>query len=286
MRAQRYPELEIIAVDNASTDGSAAMVREEYPDVRLVALSRNIAAAARNEGVAAARGEIVFTLDNDVRFTTPDDVARGVEVFRRHPRAAVVSFMIVGPSGELSRRDWCHPRDAGRWAEQEFVTDYVLEGASACRRGAFLAVGGYWPPLFIGHEGWDLALRLMNAGHVLLYSPAVRVRHLVESSARPSARIYYTFTRNAIWVALRNHPPGAAVASVARDLALMGFSSLRARELAAFARGILDGARGAPAALATRQPLSAEARTRLRAVRAHRPPLLHRVARHVRERLI
>ena len=77
-RAQRYAPLEVLAVDNASTDGSQEMVRDEFPDVHLVALPENIAAAARNEGVRAAKGEIVFTLDNDVLFTTPDDVARGV----------------------------------------------------------------------------------------------------------------------------------------------------------------------------------------------------------------
>src|SRR5207302_391275 len=141
-RAQRYAPLEVLAVDNASTDGSQAMVRDEFPDVHLVALPENIAAAARNAGVRAAKGEIVFTLDNDVLFTTPDDVARGVAVFERHPRAAIVNFTISGPDGVLSRRDWCHPRDPDRWADTEFSTDYVLEGASACRREAFLAAGG------------------------------------------------------------------------------------------------------------------------------------------------
>ena len=139
-RGQRYAPLEILAVDNASTDGSQEMVRDEFPDVHLVALPANIAAAARNEGVRAAKGEIVFTLDNDVLFTTPEDVARGVAAFERHPRAAVVNFTILGPDGVLSRRDWCHPRDPDRWAETEFVTDYVLEGASACRREAFLTL--------------------------------------------------------------------------------------------------------------------------------------------------
>lgn len=286
-RAQRVPGgLEILAVDNASTDGSAEMVREEFPDVRLVALPANVGAAARNAGVAAAKGDVVVTVDNDVLFTTPDDVARGLEVFARHPRAAVVNFMIVGPDGAISRRDWCHPRDVDAWGEREFLTDYVLEGASACRREAFLASGGYWPPLFIGHEGWDLALRLLDAGHTLVYAPSVRVLHLVERSARPGSRIYYTFTRNALWVALRNHRAGPAAVAIARDLALMGFAAARARQLGAFGRALRDGIRGAPAALATRRPLAPATYRRLRRIRARRPSLLARVRRHVRERLI
>lgn len=285
-RDQRAPVLDVIAVDNASTDGSAEMVRDEFPDVRLVRLPDNVGASARNAGVAAAKGDVVFTLDNDVLFGTPDDVGRALEVFERHPRAAVVDFMIVDAERRLSRRDWCHPRDADRWAEHEFVTDYVLEGASACRREAFLAAGGYWPPLFIGHEGWDLAFRLINAGHDLVYTPAVRVRHMVDPTVRPSSRIYYTFTRNAIWVALRNHRRGRAVRSIVQDLALMGFAALRAGELGAYRRAIVDAARGARGALDTRAPLSPEAYARLATIRALKPPLLARVARHVRERLI
>lgn len=285
-RSQRFPLMEIIAVDNASTDGSAEMVRREFPDVRLVALPENIGAAARNAGVAAAKGEIVFTLDNDVLFTTADDVERGVAAFERHPRAAVVNFMIVGPDGRLSHRDWCHPRDPDRWADAEFPTCYVLEGASACRREPFLAAGGYWPPFFIGHEGLDLAFRLLNADWELIYTPYVRVRHLVEPSVRPSSRIYYTFTRNAVWVALRNLRPPAAVAAIAQDLALMAFCAARAGHWRTFLHGVRDAVRGAPAALATRRPLSRAAADRLSAVRALRPGPLARALRHARQRLI
>jgi GT2 family glycosyltransferase len=284
-RAQDYP-VEILAVDNASTDGSAEMVLDEFPDVRLVRLPENIAAAARNAGVAAAKGDIVVTIDNDVLFGTPHDVTTALRVFERHPRAAVVNFMIVGPDGRLCRRDWCHPRDADAWGETEFPTDYVLEGASACRRQAFLDAGGYWPPFFIGHEGWDLGFRMLDAGHELVYTPEVRVHHLVDDSVRPSSRIYYTFVRNAVWVALRNLPVPAATGSIARDLALMGFASARAGQFAAYRRGLLDAVRGAPAALATRRPLAHDTRARLARIRSLKPGLIARARRHLREQLI
>jgi GT2 family glycosyltransferase len=285
-RDQRHAVLDVIAVDNASTDGSAEMVRDEFPDVRLVRMAENVGVAARNAGVAAAKGDVVFTLDNDVLFSTPDDVSRALAAFERYPRAAVVDFMIVDATGRLSRRDWCHPRDPDRWAEHEFATDYVLEGASACRRQAFLDAGGYWPPFFIGHEGWDLALRLIGAGHDLVYMPDVRVRHMVDPTVRPSSRIYYMYTRNALWVALRNHSGARALRSIAQDLALMGFAAARAGELGAYRRGIADAGRGARAALATRAPLSRAAYARLDAVRRLKPGVLARIRRHASERLI
>jgi GT2 family glycosyltransferase len=278
-RAHGGPAIEVLAVDNDSTDGSVEMVMREFPDVRLVRLPENLGAAGRNAGIAAAKGDIVITLDNDVLLASPD----AVDAFARHPRAAVVNFMILGPDDRLSRRDWCHPRDPDRWAGMEFLTDYVLEGASACRRDAFLGAGGYWPPLFIGHEGWDLAFRLLDGGWDLVYTPSVRVRHLVDPSVRPSSRIHYTYTRNAVWVALRNHRPGRALATVAQDLALMGFSAARARELRAYARGLGHAVAGLRAAFATRRPISRATSRRLRLIRAHKPSLLARIRRHLTE---
>ena len=113
--------------------------------------------------------------------------------------------------------------------------------------------------------------------------PSARFR---QATARPSSRIYYTFTRNAIWVALRSLRPRDAVGAVARDLALMGFAAARAGEMGAWTRGVVDAARGAPQALASRRAMSKATARRLRTVRALKPSLLARAVRHVRERLI
>jgi GT2 family glycosyltransferase len=283
---QSYPALEVLVVDNASTDGSGRMVAEEFPSVRLVRLPENVGCAARNAGVAAARGEIVVTIDNDVFLTDAFAVSRAVARFAAHPSVACVNFQVQDAEGRLSHRDWCHPRAAAAWSGQEFLTDYVLEGASAVRRSAFLAVGGYWPELFLGHEGLDLALRLLEAGHDLLYTPAVAVRHVVSAEARPKDRIYYTFLRNGVWIALRHHRPLDAATSIAKDAALVGFGALRGGGLRAYLRGWRDALRGAPAVWRRRRPLSPATRERLRLLRAEKPGLAYAVARHLRERLI
>lgn len=283
---QDYSDLEVLVVDNASADGSDRMVKEEFPGVRLIRLPENLGCAARNAGVAAAKGEIVVTLDNDVLLTTPGDVRNAVERVRAFPSVACVNFKILDASGGLSIRDWCHPRDWRRFANEEFPTDYVLEGASAFRREVFERMGGYWGPLFIGHEGLDLALRLLDAGYDLLYSPAIQVTHLVSAEARPAARIYYTFARNAIWVALRNHRPLAAASAILKDLALMAFSSIRAGHGREFLRGLKDGLAGLPRAVGSRRPLRRATYRRLREIRAFQPSTLEKVRRHWREQPI
>lgn len=283
---QDYPHLDVLVVDNASTDGSVAFVRQAFPQVRVLPLSQNIGCAARNQGIAAAYGEIVVAIDNDVLLTTPQDVQSVVTLFAAHPDVACIDFQIRDESGALCRRDWCHPRDWRQFADEEFLTAYVLEGASAIRRQAFEHVGGYWAPLFLGHEGHDLAYRLLGAGFNLLYTPRVHVTHLVSPTARPSSRIYYTFTRNAIWVSLRNHRPAAALQAIVKDMFLMAFSSVRAGHWPSYRQGVRDGLRGVPQALATRSPLTPAAYRRLRHIRRLEPSVLAKALRHWRERPI
>lgn len=62
---QDYKNIEVIVVDNASSDGSAEMVKKEFPDVHLIQMEKNIGIAGWNEGFKVAKGEYVLVLDDD-----------------------------------------------------------------------------------------------------------------------------------------------------------------------------------------------------------------------------
>lgn len=84
---QSYPYIQVVVVDDASTDGSRDVI-DEYDNVEKCLLSSNVGQnCALNEGFRLARGEIVIFLDSD-DFLTPDAVALHVERFRANPKAS------------------------------------------------------------------------------------------------------------------------------------------------------------------------------------------------------
>src|SRR3954467_7669703 len=85
--------VDVVVVDNASADGSAAMVREEFPAVRVIERPENIGAPAWNDGFAVARGDYVLILDDDC-YLPPDGLRRAVAAAEEHA-ADLVSFRVV-----------------------------------------------------------------------------------------------------------------------------------------------------------------------------------------------
>ena len=87
----------IIVVDNASTDGTACAVREQFPQVEVVPAGRNLGAAGRNLGVHRAASPYVALCDDDT-WWAPQALRQVADLFDAHPRLAIATGrVLVGP---------------------------------------------------------------------------------------------------------------------------------------------------------------------------------------------
>jgi GT2 family glycosyltransferase len=186
---------EVIAVDNGSTDGSVAHLRDAYPHVQVLELGANTGFAhAVNAGLHSAAGQLVALLNTDVELA-PDWVRRMARALHGDPGAAAVACKMVElaapdriyDAGDVLRRDGaCEQR--GRFGADDGSFDAPGEVFGACagaalyRRSAVLGVGGFDERYFAYLEDVDLALALRLAGWRCLYEPAV-ARHAGEGSS-------------------------------------------------------------------------------------------------------
>jgi GT2 family glycosyltransferase len=98
----RYP-MEVIVVDNASSDGSAESVARDYPQVRLIRNVTNLGfARANNIGISAATGKYLCLINSDVKML-PDCINRLVEYQEEHPDVGMVGPRVIGGDGKLQR---------------------------------------------------------------------------------------------------------------------------------------------------------------------------------------
>ncbi|HEV2616507.1 MAG TPA: glycosyltransferase family 2 protein [Candidatus Acidoferrales bacterium] len=279
---QTYSSREIIVVDNHSEDRAQEVVTEIDPSIRFIALSRNEGSCAgRNAGIREADGEILVFLDNDVSFMSPFDLENVIRVFNEHPEVHVLTFKSCqDETGELRLREWCHPKNWNAYADSEFETDFFIEGSSAFRREVFEKTGLYYEPLFIGHEGLDLVLRVLNMSFRVLYAPRIKVIHLAAKETRMADRTFYYYTRNYIWIAYRNYGVGSGLRFLVPKLAMMLYFALRTGMIRHFARGIRDGTSGLPALRPERNPISKSTLRYLAALSKGRPSLAMRFSKH------
>lgn len=238
-------------------------------DVRTVYLPENVGIPqGRNVGAAHAKGDFILFYDDDAALPTSDILARLARELSTVPRAAIAQPRGVDPQGRATPRRWV-PRlrvADGTGAAGDAVVFW--EAVCLMRRDAFDAAGG-WPGHFwYGHEGIDLAYRLLDAGWRIRYCPDIVIEH-PSTQAQRHAVFYRMNARNRVWVARRNLPhPLAEIYLV--NWALV--TALRTRDLEKLRVWLAGFREGWRTDAGPRRPISWPTVARL--ARAGRPPII------------
>lgn len=218
LAAQTYPNIETIIVDNASTDGSQAYIKANYPDVRLIELDTNTGfTGACNTGMDAANGDFLCLLNNDTE-VDPGWAAAVVAAFDREPRiGSVASKMLL-----FDKRDHIHTagdyftvdgqagnrgvweKDDGQYDQEEFVFG-ACGGSATYRREMIDQIGKLDDDFFFLLEDIDLAWRAQLAGWRCLYTPQAIVYHHLSATGGGVTASFYN-GRNLIFVLVKNLP--------------------------------------------------------------------------------
>jgi len=239
-------------LDNASEDGSAAAVRERYPDVRLIEQRHRAGFGANhNTVIRATTGRYVFVLNED---TTSDDwgFERMVAHLDANPRVAALGPRLVYPDGRVQSSAWRFPSPAtaalglltlGRagilqsGGGETRDVDWAMAAALLVRREALDEVGPFDERFFIYSEETDLCRRLRNAGWRTQFFPSVTVVHHESqfSAGIPERRINEMWRgRHRYW---RKHHSAigarAAALFTGAQYALRGLIRARDRDFAA-----------------------------------------------------
>jgi GT2 family glycosyltransferase len=185
-----YPNLEVLVVDNASSDGSAELVEKKYPFVQLLKSPKNIGfAAGNNLGIAQAKGEYILLLNPDTEIDACC-VEHLFEVMNADDKVAVCGAkiclldrrnMIQHAGGKYSLlgvsidRGMCE-LDEGQYDKVEEVT-FVCGAAMMFRRSLVLDIGLLDSSFFLYHEDVDFCIRAWLYGGKVIYVPKAVVYH-------------------------------------------------------------------------------------------------------------
>jgi len=203
--SEQFERLEVVVVDNASTDGSVEMVGARFPSVRVIANAENFGfAAAINQGFYATVAPLVVLLNSDTQIA-PDAVQQLELALDRDPRLGAVGPRLVGPDGGLQPSCTRAPtawREAvhvlrletfiyglnypvSKWQVQTPVDVDVIQGASLMvRREVVDAVGGMDEGYFMYSEETEWCERIRSDGWRLAWVPSAIVVHLGGGSTR------------------------------------------------------------------------------------------------------
>lgn len=233
--AQTGVVLEVIVVDNASSDGSAKHIAEHFPSVTLIANDKNVGfGSAHNQSIRASHGRYVMLLNPDAYLPETDILAKLVAFADANEEAGIIGPKILNPDGSLqlsARRfptlgagvfrrtplgklfpnnrfvkqyvmsDWSHD-------EVRYV-DWVSGSAMMFRREAVESIGLFDQGFFMYCEDVDWCYSAKERGWQVCYYPMATVVHQIgAASDKAPIRMIYHFHRSMFRFYLKHYAKG------------------------------------------------------------------------------
>jgi N-acetylglucosaminyl-diphospho-decaprenol L-rhamnosyltransferase len=200
-------ELEVIVVDNASTDDSVDMLEHRFPWVHLIANEENVGfARANNQAIARCQGRYVLLLNSDTQ-ALPGSLDKTVQFMDEHPRAGIAGVRLLNPDGTFQAaytpfptlwREFLILSRLGRWLIRPTFPSYgpqtekgsqkikgYMEGAYLmARHEAVDQIGGLDERIFMYAEDADWCYRFYRAGWEVWYLPQAPIIHYGGQSSK------------------------------------------------------------------------------------------------------
>jgi hypothetical protein len=245
-------DMEVVVVDNDSRDGSAAMVRNEFPSVRLIENQVNTGfAAANNQAYALSRGKYIILLNPDA-YLKHGSIAGAVEFMERTPGCGLCGGKIISPQGRLEPSARRFPsissklltlsgisgkfphspilnhHEFGGFAHDRPVeVDWVPGTFTIIRRSMLEAIGFFDERFYLYYEETDLCRRAKKAGWKIFFIPSAEVMHIGGASSKTrkekaydenAAQVLSFRLRSECLYYRKNHGPFMLMASTGVEL--------------------------------------------------------------------
>ncbi len=195
--------LEVIVVDNASSDGTVSFIKENFPEVITISNSRNVGfAAANNEGIKRAGGDFIFLLNPDT-IVKPEALNILVNYLRGHKDVGAVGPLLLNTDGSTQQSVRRFPtfrgalyrhtifrylnlfkNDYKKWMMKDFDyskqanVEQLMGAAILLRREVLEKTGTFDERYFMYYEDVDLCYRIRQAGWQIAFSPQTSIIHL------------------------------------------------------------------------------------------------------------
>ena len=208
-----FDRVEVVVVDNASSDGSAAMVRNDFPSCRLVQLAETVGfGQANNAGARHASAPLLLLLNQDT-VVREGSLREFIELLEEYPRCGVAGGLVYDGDGELERSTGSFPTFSsmvldrllnhlppargllGRFSERHWAgydsarrVDWVTGAYLWIRRELFEKLGGFDENIYLYCEDVDLAYRARQAGAECWFFPCAPIVHYRNKAPVPRSR--------------------------------------------------------------------------------------------------